>query len=340
NHASAEIVSEIRGVRDRQPLSDEEDGRFQDYLDACDAATAVSAECGEDRAIVDLVDTQSPFFAAYANMMAAINSADIDVTSAADYEGFDDNESGIALDIPVPGGYGNLVKTWGADVDVTLNCAVHKIDRSGAGVLVETAKGTLRGRAALLTVSTGILAANAIRFAPVLPDWKIDAFLGLPSGTLNKTCLHFDRDVFGPHGLGMVATWSDAGDHGLIEASLNGNNTAIVYMGGRQAIWLEKQGQEAGSAFAIDRVSEVFGNDVRRHVTRTIATAWATEPWTFGAYSCALPGQAHQRAELAKPLDDRLFFAGEATIPGVQATCHGAYLSGIRAAEEIASALR
>ncbi|MCP4332311.1 MAG: FAD-dependent oxidoreductase, partial [Gammaproteobacteria bacterium] len=52
-----------------------------------------------------------------------------------------------------------------------------------------------------------------------------------------------------------------------------------------------------------------------------------------------LPGQFHQRANLAKTVDDRLFFAGEATGNGTQATCHGAYVSGIRAAQEIAAQL-
>jgi len=140
-------------------------------------------------------------------------------------------------------------------------------------------------------------------------------------------------------GFGFYTTWNDAGDRGLLEASVNGDNTAIVFAGGRHGIWLEKQGQQAGQDFALDRVAEIFGNDVRKRVTRSIVTAWGTEPWTLGAYSCARPGQAHQRQELAKPIDERLFFAGEATINGSHATCHGAYLSGIRAAAEIAKSL-
>jgi predicted NAD/FAD-dependent oxidoreductase len=34
-------------------------------------------------------------------------------------------------------------------------------------------------------------------------------------------------------------------------------------------------------------------------------------------------------------LDNRLFFAGEATMLNAQATVHGAYLSGIEVAEKI-----
>ncbi len=339
NHERADVLSNIRGFRDGSPLIDEDRARFEQYFDDCDTAIEASVARGEDLAISELVDTENDFFVPHANLMTAINNMDIDETSAADYAGFAEDGGTAKLDIPVPGGYGNLVKAWGADVEVMLDCRVERIGWSGPGVSVETIKGTMRGRVALVTVSTGILAANSILFDPLLPDWKINAYLGLPTGTLNKTCLHFDKDVFGPDGLAICATWSEAGDSGLLEANVNANNTAIVFTGGRHGVWLEKQGQKASHDFALDRVADVFGNAVRKHVTRSIATAWTTEPWTLGAYSCARPGQAHQRKELARPIDDLLFFAGEATISGANATCHGAYLSGIRAAQEIASCL-
>ena len=339
NRARADLFSEIRFYRNGNALSEPETARFEAYYDAGNAAVAASVGRGEDRAISDLVDMESPFFLPYASGMAALNTMDIDETSAADYWGFGRHDGAEDLDIPVPGGYGNLVKAWGADVAVTLNCRAERIDWSGPGVAVETAKGTLRGRAVLVTVSTGILAANEILFAPALPDWKVASYLALPTGPANKIGLHFGRDVFGPDGLGFHTVWNDEGEAGGFEASVNGNDTAIVFTGGRQGAWLEKQGQAAGRDYALARVAEVFGNDIRKHAARSIVTAWASEPWTRGAYSAAKPGQAHQRRELAKPLDGRLFFAGEATAAGTQATCHGAYLSGIRAAEEVARSL-
>jgi monoamine oxidase len=82
-------------------------------------------------------------------------------------------------------------------------------------------------------------------------------------------------------------------------------------------------------------VAEIFGNGIRKHVIRSITTAWRTEPWTRGSWACALPGQAHQREHLARAVDDCLFFAGEATEIGGQGTCDGAYRSGLRAARDI-----
>ena len=59
-----------------------------------------------------------------------------------------------------------------------------------------------------------------------------------------------------------------------------------------------------------------------------------------GAYSYALPGQAAARNALARPFDQRLFFAGEATHLHDFTTAHGAYQSGVRAADEVLAVLK
>jgi monoamine oxidase len=172
-----------------------------------------------------------------------------------------------------------------------------------------------------------------------LPSWKAEAINGLPTGTENKIGVHFNKDVFDPEGRGVYQTWTDRAEGAVIEASVMGLNVAVVFIGGRHAVSLEKQGQQAGHEFALNQIAGVFGNDIRKSVTRSIVTAWTTEPWTLGSYSCALPGQSHQRKELARPLDDKIFFAGEATMSSLWGSCDGAYRSGIRAAQEIARTL-
>ena len=305
------------------------------YVSECFAAVTAAAERGEDVAIVDLVDLDSEFATIFMHSMSDFCARDIDEISSVDLANVDEGS-----DIPVLNGYGNLVAAWGSDVTVSLNTKVERIDWSGAGVSVETSRGTLHGRTVLCTVSTGILVSGEIEFVPGLPDWKMEAVLGLPTGTENKICLYFDQDVFGPDGRGFHNTWNDDGVAGGFEASVMGHNTAVAFTGGRFGIWLEKQGQQAGHDYAVDRVADAFGNDIRKHVTRSIVTAWTTEPWTRGSYSCALSGQAHQRIELARALDDRLFFAGEATTVGDHGCCHGAFRSGIRAAQEIGNSFK
>jgi monoamine oxidase len=69
------------------------------------------------------------------------------------------------------------------------------------------------------------------------------------------------------------------------------------------------------------------------------ASNWAGLPSIGGAYSHALPGHAGMRQVLARPFDNRLFFAGEATHATDFSTAHGAYESGLRAADEAILAL-
>jgi len=332
-HGDMFVRENIRAHASGRQLTGEERARLDAYLGECYAAVVEAAESGRDVAIAELVDLEHEFAPIYMATMAELNTLDLDQTSAADYYAANGGP-----DFPVKNGYGNLVAAWGADVEVALNHRVERIDCRGRGVRVDTVRGTLEARAALCTVSTGVLAAQQIDFQPALPDSKLAAIAGLPCGTENKICLYFERDVFGADGRGFHFAWGDDFAEGF-EASVMGQNTAIVFTGGRQADWLEKQGPRASEDYALDLVVSVFGSDIRQAFGRSISTAWGTEPWTYGSYSCALPGQAHQRAVLAEPIDDKLFFAGEATTVGDHACCHGAFNSGRRAAAEIDTAL-
>jgi monoamine oxidase len=87
-------------------------------------------------------------------------------------------------------GYGALIHRWGADVPVQLSTPVRRIRWDGPGVAVETDRGTLRARAAIVTVSTGVLAFEDIAFTPDLPDVHLEAIFDLPMGLLTKVPLH------------------------------------------------------------------------------------------------------------------------------------------------------
>jgi monoamine oxidase len=314
-----------------QPLSRQERQAYYTYHATCYAAIHAAAKQKRDVALVDLIDLEHAYAPSFIHYMSDINALDIDQTSAVDFDAFDDG-----LDFPILKGYGNLVAAWGADVPVSLNTQVHEINWANKHVHVKTNQGDLTAPAVLITVSTGILAASDILFTPHLPDWKLEAIHGLPNGTENKIGVLFDYDVFGADVRGLVYAWHDSGDAFAFEVDVMGQNLATVSCTGRQGVWLEKQGPKACHDYALDCLTEICGCNIRKHVIRSISTAWAGDPWTKGAYSCALPGQAHQREKLAEPLNNKLFFAGEATALNNYATCHGAYHAGIRAAEEIA----
>jgi monoamine oxidase len=317
-----------------RPLDDREMKSLQAFYTECEEAIRNSVVDGEDRAISEIIDLENPYATPYMDMMAVTAPKDLDEASATDFfHKVDDWKSFNTLH-----GYGNLVAQWGSDVQVSLNSKVESVDWSGKDVIVNTVKGSLRARCLISTVSNGILATQSIHFKPRLPDWKLESIQGLPMGFENKIGVHFTQDVFGPGASGYYQAWSSEAQGAYIDVNLMSTNVVTVFIGGRFSVWMEKQGQQAAREFAVDRIADVFGHDIRKSIGRSIVSAWATDPWTFGSYASALPGQFHQRESLPLAIDNKLFFAGEATARA-NGTCNGAYWSGVRAAREVADIL-
>ena len=99
--------------------------------------------------------------------------------------------------LEVKEGFGTVVARFGADLPVTLNAPVTEIDDTGPSVRVESAAGTVSTKAVIVTVSTGVLAAESIRFTPGLPDTTLGAIENMPMGLLAKVPLLFDGYHFG-----------------------------------------------------------------------------------------------------------------------------------------------
>ena len=96
--------------------------------------------------------------------------------------------------------------------------------------------------------------------------------------------------------------------------------------------WMEKSGERATIDFLLAKIRDAAGHTAVPEPSRYIMSAWNRDEWVKGAYSCARPGAADQRPILAKPVDNRIFFAGEATSSTGFGSVHGACLSGRDAA--------
>ncbi len=319
-----------RGIfLDGAPAAPEVLGEARAYMERNSARVAALLGDGPDRSIAEAREADSPWTALFDYYISINSSRDSDQVSALDLASYRDTQE----DWPVQDGYGALIARFGADVPVALNTAVKRIDRSGRQIRLETARGEVTARKVILTVSTGVLGAGDIRFDPPLPDWKGEAIAALPLGNHNRIGLIFDRDVFGADAPAGGTILSPDSEPMNFRIRPFGHDYVVGRTGGRFADWLERAGTEASLDFAKEKLKRAFGADITRHVVRHIVTAWRGDPWVRGAYSAALPGRHRQRAELARPLDGRLYFAGEATSEEFFATAHGAYLSGVAAAE-------
>ena len=242
----------------------------------------------------------------------------------------------------IPGGLGAFVlrQLLPAAGAVHLNTAAHAVRWDGAGVAVETGAGTLHGDGCIITVSTGVLAAQAIRWIPSLPVAVQEAIAGLPMGVLNKVALRAagaDRLDLPPScGLDQFVPTLDAPAMTTV-AWPHGQDHVICFHGGSQAAELERVGQT--EAFARGQLRAMFGLRAESAFRPgAVVTKWASDPWARGSYAYARPGHAGARGILGQPLaGGQLIFAGEATqTDGLAGTVGGAFLSGQQAALAVA----
>ena len=309
----------------------ERDAFFTRNFERMDAAAAA----GRDVPAIEVTERESRWTAEFDYLISLLHSHDSDRVSTLDYGAYNDTGENW----PLKEGYGRLVASFAAEVPVTLNCEVTRIDRRGRDIRLATPRGEVRAARAIVTVSTGILDGGHIVFDPPLPDWKQQAIADLPVGNHNRICLILDgrqRNDDLPEG-GILLD----GESEPMALRLRpfGYDYVVGLTGGRFADWLERAGPEASADLVAENLKKLAGNSIVKHVVGHSVTAWRGDPWVRGAYSAARPGAAHQRRELARPLDDRLFFAGEATSAEFYSTAHGAYLSGLAAAEAAAASL-
>jgi len=237
-------------------------------------------------------------------------------------------------------GYGALVAHYGRKLPVQLATPAHHIDYQGPGVKVKTPEGTISGKAVILTVSTGVLAADKIKFTPALPVKKQESFRYISMGTYNNVALQFSKDFLGLGPDRYVDYVNENGSKaGGMLTNIGGTNLSYIYTGGDFGRELEVAGVKAGVDWGLNEIVNIYGSDVKKHFIKGNMTRWGEHPWTLGAYAAAEPGYFHMREELRKTISEKIFFAGEATHPMQWATCGGGLLSGIDAAGSVAHSL-
>jgi monoamine oxidase len=211
---------------------------------------------------------------------------------------------------------------------------------------------SVRAACAIVTLPLGVLqapaeAAGAVRFVPEL-DTKRKALEGLVSGPVLKLSLRFRR-----------AFWEEL-DGGKYEGAsfFHSAHTAfptfwtslplrapllIAWIGGPKAARLSMSGMPDIVRQALESLSTIFAGRPPSEFELEAAYLhnWQTDPFARGAYSYIAVGGGDARSTLAAPLEDTLFFAGEATnTEDEAATVTGALQSGERAARELTERLQ
>ena len=248
----------------------------------------------------------------------------------------------------IPGGIGAFAGRTlaGMAAVIRLNCPVTRIAwHTAHGVSVDTPRGTLRARAAIVTASTGVLNAGAIVFDPPLPDATQADLAALPMGLALKVAFRATgADRLGlPDHCSVDRQVRASGTPAMVfSAWPTGRNFISGWVGGSLAWDLNRAGPRAVEDFARAELRRSLGHRIDTALAFALVTEWGNDPYYRGAYAYARPGQVGARTSLQAPIaDGQLILAGEATNDdGLAGTLAGAWNAGARAAGRISANLK
>lgn len=256
----------------------------------------------------------------------------------ASYEG-DDSEDG---DYRIVQGYSALAERLAKTLDIRLNTIIQQIDYDASGVIVTDTTGTqYRANQVIVTLPLGVLKSGKIDFQPALPSNKIQAINGIGAGKVNKLILEFKKP-FWKKKMAILLTvldsqiwwrpgWNAENESPILTALIGGES------GEEYSQMTESEAIEAG----LNDLEKIFLNkDVRDLFVGGRFINWGADPYAMMGYSYNPVGGVGLRDVLAEPVNNVLFFAGEATNKIRPATVHGALESGVRAAEEVLFAIK
>lgn len=241
-------------------------------------------------------------------------------------------------DVVLTRGYDTLIKQMTGNLDIRLNTRVRAIAyEKGDGALVSTDAGDFESSFVICTVPLGVLKAGDIEFDPVLPNSHRRAIDTIGMGNVTKLALKFD-EAFWPVGVqyfGLMTETRGRWNYFLNYRTFSPENILLGLCVGDYAVQAEAMSDPEMVADCMRAVRTMFGKDAPEP-SEYLATRWSQDPNSRGAYSYTAVGSTPEHFDdLAKPVAGTILLAGEHTGFTYHATVHGAYLSGLNAAQII-----
>ncbi|MFF3916636.1 flavin monoamine oxidase family protein [Streptomyces sp. NPDC001852] len=235
----------------------------------------------------------------------------------------------------VHGGFDRLPLLLAQDLRIELGDPVQEIRCLPGRVEATTVRGTTSASAAVITVPPPVLAQGRLRITgpdPAVPAAKLAAACRMPLGD----------------GFCAVVTLTREAPDDVITFDVDGRGGFVRCSAGRpEVLFVAKAGAAGALRAAVRRAPALSGLletvmpwTAGARVAGLTVADWGRDPWTTGAFTAPRTGRADAVRQWAAPVDDTLFFAGEATVTGSRLPwVQGALASGERAAEELLKVL-
>ena len=237
------------------------------------------------------------------------------------------------------GGYGALFD-WLANAIMArgarlrLGALVTKVQwRTGAVSVSGTFLGepfSAQATRAIVTLPLGVLQRGPLRFPQ-----KRRALAKLAEGPVIRVAMRFHRAFWEKRAPGAAFFHAPQAPFPTFWTPLPMHAPLLTaWAGGPKAARLTGSSTRKLIDAALASVESMFGKGPRALLAAAYVQDWMHDAYSRGGYSYVLVGGMGAREELAAPLDDTLFFAGEATDSEEAGTVAGALRSGMRAARE------
>jgi monoamine oxidase len=191
-----------------------------------------------------------------------------------------------------------------------------------------------RAERAIVTLPLGVLQSHATGWLAE----KRAALRRLASGPVIRVALRFERAFWEERAPGIAFFHAPAAPFPTLWTPLPMRAPLLTaWAGGPKAARLTGAPRRELVRAALASVRSLFRRDHKAELAAVYVHDWQQDPLSRGAYSYLRVAGAGAREELARPLDQTLFFAGEATDVQEAGTVAGALRSGRRAARELLS---
>ncbi len=218
---------------------------------------------------------------------------------------------------------------------ILLNTIVTKIDYTQSTIQVTDSKNNLyNADKIIITVPIPILKAAEIQFIPALPEEKTRAFskIGMDAGM--KVFIKFSNKFFDQNIIGGKICAAYADDS---VGKAENDTILLAFIMGEQAEYLTSLGSDSAiTTELLKELDTMYKGQATASFIASHVQNWTTNPFVRGAYSYSTIGMGDARMVAAKPIEQKLYFAGEAmNTNGHHQTVHGAIESGYNAVHDL-----
>lgn len=276
-----------------------------------------------------LIDLASQLFGAHPDKVSWTNFLTEPLVDGVGYGPFAENEA------MVEGGLFQLIEKLAENHRIMYTTKVARIEKKGRHLLLSGPGLNEKFDACVVTVPLGVLKAGELELKLDIPGSWSDALIKLEMGHVQKIHTDLSQNILGKDFSGLYFSKPELSFFGTNELHFSSRRNFSAFFTDSQARSFEKYSDSDLKNYLQDYFSS-FQSNSKPIVNEMECSRWSSDPLSLGAYSyLGLQARGTEHQVFQKDHHPQLILAGEHTHPTDPGTMHGAYWSGIRAANQI-----